>query len=136
MRTLLIAGALAVAVSFIPRPALAGMCGPSKDVFDVVNGSIYFFNSGLHKGQKKINKTYIMAVVVLGGTYAQVDISYAGQMSDFWSKKTGNWMLVGTQAPKSWPAGIRAKLTAMSNARANGSKQCTNPGFVPRGSGG
>ncbi len=135
MRSLLIAGALGVALSFIPRPAMAAMCGPSKDVFDVQNGTIYFFNANLHKGSKKINKTYIMAIVVLG-TYAQVDISYAGQMSDFWIKKSGNWMLVGTQKPKGWPAAIRAKLTAMSNARANGSKQCTNPSFVPRGSGG
>ncbi|HEX5275809.1 MAG TPA: hypothetical protein VFW34_11110 [Candidatus Rubrimentiphilum sp.] len=135
MRTLLIAGALALAVSFIPRPAMAAMCGPSKDVFDVENGTIYFFNAGLHKGQKRINNTYIMAVVVFG-TYAQVDISYAGQMSDFWIKKNGTWTLAGSQMPRRWPAAIRAKLTAMSNARAGGSKQCTNPRFVPRGSGG
>lgn len=114
---------------------MAAMCGPSKDVFDVVNGTIYFFNSSLHKGSKKINKTNIMAVVVLG-TYAQVDISYAGQMSDFWIKKRGSWSLVGTQMPKGWPASVRTKLVAMSNARAKGSKQCTNPSFVPRGSGG
>jgi len=31
---------------------------------------------------------------------------------------------------------IRHKLAAMSNQRANGRKQCTNPRFVPRGSGG
>ena len=135
MRTILLAGALVVAVSFIPRPAMAAMCGPSSDVAAVEQGTIAKFNANLHKGWKKIDKTYIMAVVVLG-TYAQVDVSYAGQMSDFWIKKSGNWTLAGTHAPKGWPAAIRAKLTAMSNARANGSKQCTNPHFVPRGSGG
>src|SRR5437868_3331753 len=133
MRTLLIAGVLAVAMSFVPRPAISATCGPSSDVAAVETGTIAHFNANLHKGWKKINKTYVMAVVVLG-TYAQVDVSYAGQMSNFWIKKSGNWTLAGTQAPKGWPASIRAKLTAMSNARANGSKQCTNPSFVPRGS--
>lgn len=154
MRTLLIAGAFAVAALFVPRPAAAAMCGPPNDVAAVERGTIGNFNAHLHKGWKKINNSYIMAVVVLGGgppivvqvdassstfvggTYAQVDVSYAGQMSDYWIKKSGNWALAGTQAPKGWPAAIRAKLTAMSNARANGSKQCTNPSFVPRGSGG
>jgi hypothetical protein len=135
MRTLLTAGALVVAVSFIPRPAVAANCGSSADVTAVENGTIGNFNANLHKGSKKIDKTYVMAVVVLGA-YAQVDISYAGQMSDFWIKKSGNWTLAGTHAPKGWPASVRAKLTAMSNARANGNKQCTNPRFVPRGSGG
>jgi len=37
--------------------------------------------------------------------------------------------------PKGWPSSVRTKLTAMANQRANGSKQCTNPAFVPRGSG-
>ena len=135
MRILLVAGALIAAALFVPRPALAATCGSSADVTAVVNGSVGHFNSNLPKGSKKIDKTYVMAVVVLG-TYAQVDISYAGQMSDYWIKKSGNWALAGTQAPKGWPASIRAKLTAMSNARANGSKKCTNPSFVPRGSGG
>lgn len=135
MRNFLIAGALVLAVLCIPRPAAAAMCGPSSDVAAVERGTIGHFNNNLHKGWKKINNSYIMAVVVLG-TYAQVDVSYAGQMSNYWIKKSGNWALAGTQAPKGWPAAIRAKLTAMSNARANGSKQCTNPSFVPRGSGG
>ena len=135
MRILLVAGALIAATVFVPRPAAAATCGSPADVKAVENGTIGNFNSHLHKGWNKINKTYIMAVVVLG-VYAQVDVSYAGQMSDFWIKKSGNWTLAGTQAPKGWPASVRAKLTAMSNARANGSKQCTNPSFVPRGSGG
>jgi len=67
----------------------------------VENRTVGNFNANLHKGSKKIDQTYIMAVVVLG-TYAQADASYAGQMY----------------------------------ARANGSKACTNPSFVPRGSGG
>lgn len=135
MRILLIAGVFAVAAVFVPRPALAATCGSTADVTAVVNGTVGNFNSHLKKGAKKIDRTYIMAVVVLG-LYAQVDISYAGQMSDYWIKKSGNWTLAGTQAPKGWPASVRSKLTAMSNARANGSKQCTNPSFVPRGSGG
>jgi hypothetical protein len=135
MRILLTAGVFMLALSFIPRPAMAAMCGSSSDVAVVANRTIYNFNQSLHKGSKQIDKTYIMAVVVLG-TYAQVDLSYAGQMSDFWTKKSGNWTLAGTHAPTGWPASVRAKLTAMSNARANGSKHCTNPSFVPRGSGG
>jgi hypothetical protein len=135
MRTFFIALGLAFALSFISRPAIAATCGSPGDVAIVENRTVDNFNAHLHKGWKKIDKTYIMAVVVLG-TYAQVDVSYAGQMSDFWIKKSGNWTLAGTQAPNRWPAAIRAKLTAMSNARANGSKQCTNPTFVPRGSGG
>jgi hypothetical protein len=135
MRILLTAGVFAAAISFIPQPAAAAMCGPSSDVAAVERGTVAHFNANLHKGWKKINNSYVMAVVVLG-TYAQVDISYAGQMSNYWIKKSGNWTLAGTQAPKGWPSAIKAKLTAMSNARANGSKQCTNPSFVPRGSGG
>lgn len=135
MRTFLLAGALVIATSLLARPAMAATCGPSADVAAVERGSVANFNSNLHKGWKKINNTYIMAAVVLG-TYAQVDVSYAGQMSYYWIKKSGNWTLAGTQAPKGWPASVRAKLTAMGNARANGSKQCTNPTFVPRGSGG
>jgi hypothetical protein len=134
MRILLTASVFAVALLFVPRPAIAATCGPSKDVAAVEMGTIGHFNANLHKGAKKIDTTYVMAVVVLGN-YAQVDLSYAGQMSDYWIKKSGNWALAGTQAPNGWPASIRAKLTAMSNARANGSKQCTNPQFVPRGSG-
>jgi hypothetical protein len=135
MRAFFAGSALIIALTFIPRPAAAATCGPSSDVAAVERGTVGNLNAHLRKGWKKINNSYIMAVVVLG-TYAQVDVAYAGQMSDYWIKKSGNWALAGTQAPKGWPSAIRAKLIEMSNARANGSKQCTNPSFVPRGSGG
>lgn len=134
MRIFFTAGAFIAAVSFISQPAMAALCGPSSDVAAVEIGSVANFNANLPRGGKKINKTYVMAVVVLG-VYAQVDISYAGQMSDFWIKKSGNWTYAGHFAPKGWPVSVRNKLAAMSNQRANGSKQCTNPQFVPRGSG-
>src|SRR5437764_308155 len=99
MRILLTAGVFAVALSLAPLPATAAMCGPSADVAAVERGTIANFNAHLHKGWKNINNSYVMAVVVLG-TYAQVDVSYAGQMSDYWIKKSGNWTLAGTQPPK------------------------------------
>jgi hypothetical protein len=112
----------------------AGYCGPPADAYLVQNKTVGHFNAQA-KASQKINSTYISAVVVLG-TYAEADISApAGLAPNYWIKKMGAWTFAGYFAPKGWPASVRAQLTKLSNQRANGSKQCTNPHFVPRGSG-
>jgi hypothetical protein len=112
----------------------AGYCGPPADAYLVQNKTVAQFNSQA-KASRKINSTYISAVVVLG-TYAEADISApAGLAPNYWIKKMGVWTFAGYFAPKGWPASVKAQLTKLSDQRANGSKQCTNPHFVPRGSG-
>ena len=109
-------------------------CGPYADRTAVQNATVSYFNAHLHSGSKKIDSTYIMAVVV-SKKYAEADISYAGQASYYWAQSKGAWTFAGNAPPKSWPASITKKFSTMSNQRAAGSKACTNPAFVPRGSG-
>ena len=112
----------------------AGYCGPPADTYLVQNKTIGHFNAQA-TASRNINSTYISAVVVLG-TYAEADISApAGLMSNFWIKKMGVWTSAGYFPPKGWPASVKSQLIKLSNQRANGSKQCTNPHFIPRGSG-
>ncbi len=134
MRILLTAGLFAVAMSFIPRPAMAAMCGPSGDVAVVANRTVYNFNATRGKGTKLIDKTYIMSIAILG-TYAEVNLDFpGGPIFQFWIKKSGNWTYAGQQAPKGWPASVAAKLNKMSGETSNGSKQCINPSWKNRSS--
>ena len=134
MRIFIGAAALAIGTLLAATPAQAAMCGSRADVQTIETGSISIFNAHLHKGWNKIDPTYVMAIVVTGD-YAEADISYAGQASYYWIKKRGTWTYSGNFMPKGWPSSVRTKLTTMFNRRANGSKHCTNPAFVPRGSG-
>ncbi len=134
MRNFITVATLVVATLLLSQPAMAAYCGASADTQTVQTGTITYFNAHRHASWKKIDSTYIMAIVVLG-TYAQADVSFAGQASYYWIKKRGVWTFAGTFAPKLWPASVTSKLSTLSNQRANGSKQCTNPNFLPRGSG-
>ncbi len=136
MRTFLIAGAFVVALSFIPKPAAAAMCGPSRDVATVATRTVYNYNAKLGKGGTKIDKTYIMSIAILG-TYAEVNLDFPqGPIFQYWIKKSGNWTLAGSQAPKGWPASIATKLDKMSGETSSGSKQCINPNWKNRSSSG
>jgi hypothetical protein len=137
MRILLTAGIFAVALLFIPQPALATMCGPSGDVATVANRSVYTWNAAAAgKGGLKIDKTYIMSLAILG-TYAEVNLDFPqGPIFQFWIKKSGNWTYAGRQAPKGWPATVGAKLDKMSGETSAGGKQCMNPNWKNRSSSG
>jgi hypothetical protein len=136
MRTLLIAGAFVVAVSFSPRPAMAAMCGPSGDVAIIATRTVYNYNATRSKGTKPIDKTYIMSLAILG-TNAEVNLDFAqGPIFQFWIKKSGNWTFAGRQAPKGWPASIAPKLDKMSGETSTGGKQCINPNWKNRSSSG
>jgi hypothetical protein len=136
MRTLLIAGAFVVALSFIPQPAAAAMCGPSGDIATVANRTVYNWNATVGKGRLKIDKTYIMSLAILG-TYAEVNLDFPqGPIFQYWIKKSGNWSLAASQAPKGWPANVATKLDKMSGETSTGGKQCINPSWKNRSSSG
>lgn len=136
MRTFLIAGAFVVALSFVPRPAMAAMCGPSRDVATVANRTVYNWNANIAKGKLKIDKTYI-ASIAIAGTYAEVNLDFPqGPIFQYWIKKSGNWTLAGTQAPKGWPPSIAPKLDKMSGLTSAGGKRCINPNWKNRSSSG
>jgi len=136
MRILLTAGAFVVALSFVPRPAMAAMCGPSSDVAMIATRTVYNYNAKLSKGAKKIDKTYITSIAILG-TYAEVNLDFPqGPIFQYWIKKSGNWTLSGKQAPKGWPANIATKLDKMSGLTSTGGKQCMNPNWKNRSSSG
>ncbi len=136
MRILFLAGALVVAASFIPRPAIAAMCGPSGDVAVIATRTVYNYNATAGKNSKKIDKTYIMSIAILG-TYAEVNLDFPqGPIFQFWIEKSGNWTYAGQQAPKGWPASVAVKLNKMSGETSSGSKQCINPNWKNRSSSG
>ena len=136
MRILLMAGAFAVAALFVPRPAVAAMCGPSGDVAVVATRTVYNYNATARKGSTKIDKTYIVSIAILS-TYAEVSLDFpGGPMWQYWIKKSGNWTFAGLQAPKGWPASVAPKLDKMSSLRSNSSNQCTNPNWKNRSSSG
>ncbi len=136
MRTFLIAGAFVVALSFVPRPAMAAMCGPSADVVTIANRTVYNYNAKLRKGATKIDKTYIMSIAILG-TYAEVNLDFPqGPIFQYWIKKSGNWAMAGYPAPKGWPASMATKLDKMSGLTSAGGKQCVNPSWKNRSSSG
>lgn len=135
MRLSLMIATIAAAAFAMPLPAFAAYCGPPADATAVQNATVAHFNAHpSHGSHTKIDRTYVMAVVVQGA-FAQADIEYAGQASYFWTKRNGKWTFAGNFAPATWPALVTAKFRDLSNRRSNGSKQCTNPHFVSRGSG-
>lgn len=136
MRILLIVAFFAAAVSLNGKPALAAMCGPSSDVTHVENGTVGNFNAHLPSGMKKIDKTYIMQLAVVG-VYAEVTLDFPkGPLFAFWIKKSGNWTYSGDHAPKGWPGPVTAKLTAMNGVGPNGKQLCANPKWINRSSSG
>lgn len=136
MRTFLIAGVFIAGVSFIPRPAIAAMCGPAGDVVTLANRAVYNYNAKVPNGGTKIDKTYITSIAVLG-TYAEVNLDFPqGPIFQYWIKKSGNWVLAGSQAPKGWPPSVAPKLDKMSGLTSTGGKQCINPNWKNRSSSG
>ncbi len=136
MRIFLLAGAFVVALSFVPRPANAAMCGSSVDVAAVATRTVYNWNATMGKGKLKIDKTYIASIAILR-TYAEVNLDFPqGPIFQYWIKKSGNWTLAGGHAPKGWPASIAPKLDTMSALTSAGGKQCMNPSWKNRSSSG
>lgn len=135
MRTLYTAAIVSAAALALALPASAAYCGPSGETASVETVALHMFNATRRPGWKRIDRTYVMAIVVLDN-YAEADIQYAGQMSEYFVKRNGAWHYAGNFLPAPWPKTVRAKLTALFDARGNGSPQCRNPHFVNHPSGG